>query len=308
MRDASLIGLDWGTTSCRAYLIGSDGTVIDQKATADGILSVEDGNFDPVFDRLLQPWLSTKDQLPILASGMITSRNGWLETPYLGVPAGAADFAKSLCAHVTKSGHKIHFVTGVTHEDASGTPDVLRGEETEILGHMSHSPENGSQPALYVVPGTHSKWVGTANGALGSFQTFMTGEVYAALRTHTILSRLTAEGPFSQTGFDAGAKAGLESGAALLHRLFAVRTLPLFEKLTPVEASDYLSGLLIGAEVAGGLAAHRAAATITIIGQDDLAARYERALKLAGVQTHRATQAMVATGHWTIAKMAGLIR
>ncbi|MEM1399820.1 MAG: 2-dehydro-3-deoxygalactonokinase, partial [Pseudomonadota bacterium] len=93
---------------------------------------------------------------------------------------------------------------------------------------------------------------------------------------------------------------------ALLHKLFAARTLPLFERLTPVEASNYLSGLLIGSEVAAGLAQSPSSAATTVIGQDTLAARYVKVLSLAGIQAHRAEQAMVARGHWEIATMAEL--
>lgn len=304
MSAPALIGLDWGTTACRAYLIDKNGKISDSLASDDGILSIAQDGFEQTFERLLTPWADRAGSLPVIASGMITSRNGWVETPYLTAPAGAADFAGALCPHVTAGGRRLHFVTGLSVENETGVPDVLRGEETEILGHLVRS-ENPSD--TYLVPGTHSKWVSVSQGRLTGFETHMTGEVYAALRGHTILGRLVAHGPFSEAGFDAGAKAGLTAGAGLLHELFAVRTLPLFEKLTPVEAGDYLSGLLIGAETAAGLAARPGLTEIAIIGRDALAVRYQRVLGIAGIRTRRAEQAMVAHGHWQIATLAGLI-
>lgn len=310
---ARLIGLDWGTTSFRAYLIAEGGAVIDSIASADGILSVQGGEFEGAFKRLLAPWLADQPSLPIIASGMITSRNGWLETPYLDTPAQAHDFAQALRPTVTAAGHRVNFVTGLAVEDAAGAPDVMRGEETEILGHMAGLNQDAAGldqatpgPGAYIVPGTHSKWVETSGGALTGFRTFMTGEVFSVLKNHSILSRLTADGPFSEASFTRGAQIGLAEGGALLHKLFAARTLPLFERLTPVEASNYLSGLLIGSEVAAGLAQSPSSAATTVIGQDTLAARYVKVLSLAGIQAHRAEQAMVARGHWEIATMAEL--
>ncbi len=302
----ALIGLDWGTTSARAYLIGADGTVIEQQASDDGILTVEDGDFETVFERLLAPWFASHDNLPIVASGMITSRNGWVETPYLQPPASAEAFAQALRPYVTAAGHRLNFVTGLSTEDNAGAPDVLRGEETEILGHLAANPAD-RDTGLYIVPGTHSKWVEVSKGYLRGFSTYVTGELFAVLKAHSILGRLTADGPFSPTGFDAGAKTGLETGAELLHALFAARTLPLFERLTPVESADYLSGLLIGAEVAAGLKGRGAGVMVTVIGKDAVVERYVRVLQTMGAKPNRAEQAMVARGHWEIAHRAGLI-
>lgn len=303
---AALIGLDWGTTSARAYLIGADGAVADQQASDDGILTVEDGDFEAVFERLLAPWFADHEDLPIIASGMITSRNGWVETPYLQPPAGADAFAQALRPYVTAAGHRLNFVTGLSTEDGAGAPDVLRGEETEILGHLAADADDRNA-RLYIVPGTHSKWVEVSGGQLHGFSTYVTGELFAVLKAHSILGRLTADGPFSPTGFDAGAKVGLQTGADLLHALFAARTLPLFERLTPVESADYLSGLLIGAEVAAGLKGRENGAAVTVIGKDSVVDRYVRVLETAGAKADRAEQAMVARGHWEIAHRAGLI-
>ncbi|TNF20289.1 MAG: 2-dehydro-3-deoxygalactonokinase [Rhodobacteraceae bacterium] len=299
--EPALIGLDWGTSSFRAALIGAEGRVLDRLAAPEGIMHVEGGRFEAAFTRLLAPWAQHAG-LPVLASGMITSRNGWVETPYAGLPAGEADLAAAMQVHRTGEGRVVHFVTGLATE-ADGAPDVMRGEETQIVGAVAA----GIRAGRFVMPGTHSKWVEVAQGRITGFSTWMTGDIFAALRDHTILKALMVAGPFHDEGFRLGVAAGLSAGSDLLHRLFHARSLPLFDKIPAEASADYLSGMLIGAEIAGGSADLQAQGPVTIIGRDDLADRYETALGLAGLQSHRAAPEIVARGHFTIAKAAGLI-
>ena len=151
--EAVLIGLDWGTTSLRAFLIGKDGDVLKAVSSSQGIMQVEGGGFASTFRSLVEPWLSEKS-LPIIACGMITSRNGWVETPYLQVPSGSDDLAGALVSHKTPEGIDLHFVTCLSIEHGAA-PDVMRGEETQIVGAAAMALGDG----VYVMPGTHSKWV-----------------------------------------------------------------------------------------------------------------------------------------------------
>jgi 2-dehydro-3-deoxygalactonokinase len=300
--DPALIGIDWGTSSFRAYLIGAQGTVLDRVVTGDGILRTPEETFDAVFHRCVGPWLNDR-ALPVLASGMITSRNGWLETPYIATPATASDLAGALAELTTDRGVRVRFVTGViTAQDTA--PDVMRGEETQIIGAASAGLAGG----MAVLPGTHSKWVQTSDRGISAFRTFMTGEVFAALSAHTILGALMEDGPFDPAGFDMGVGAGLQASSGLLHSLFQARTLPLTGKIGGEMVVDYLSGLLIGAEVSGAMAGLAAPGPVTIIGRSDLADRYARALDLAGVAARRAPADIVAQGHLSIARAAGLVR
>jgi len=294
-----LIGIDWGTSSLRAFLIGADGGVLDIVSSAQGIMRVEGHDFDAVFQRLVRPLLND-GVLPIIASGMITSRNGWRETPYIGVPSGAEELAQKLVAHQSSSGIKLWFVTGVTTEH-DGAPDVMRGEETQIVGSISAGMGDG----LYIMPGTHSKWVTVVKGRIKTFATYMTGELFGVLKLHSILGQLMTEGPFSEEGFNLGVGAALSGPSDVLHRLFNVRTLPLFGRLGPEMIADYLSGLLICTEI-------RAAARLvntapTIVGRGDLSDRYARALKLSGVKSRQAPEHVAARGHFEIARAAGLL-
>lgn len=290
----ALIGIDWGTTSFRAWRMGAGGEVLETVADGPGILAAAalPGGFRQAIDDSIGPWLGAA---PIIASGMITSRNGWVETPYLPLPLDARTLAASLTLH-----QGIHFVTGAVSGPDGPAPDVMRGEETEIIGHLA----GGGTDGLFVLPGTHSKWAQAGGGQLTAFRTVMTGEVFAALRDHTILGRLIRPGAGSADAFRRGVEAGRQDGA-LLGRIFSARTLALMNRLAPGDIADYLSGLLIGDEVAQG--ARAAAGPVTIIGRGDLALRYRTAFTVLGIDARIAPPGMARRGLWEIARMGKLL-
>jgi 2-dehydro-3-deoxygalactonokinase len=299
MSQPNLIGLDWGTTSCRAYLIGADGAVLARVTDGPGILRIENGAFGAALDAMVSGWDAT---LPILLSGMIGSRQGWVEAPYTRCPADADDIVAAL-AKIDHAGRAISVVPGLSTEN-DGMPDVMRGEETQIFGALALS---GSSDGLFLLPGTHSKWVEVSGGRIMSFRTFMTGEVFGALKDHTILGRLMRESDAPHVaGFVHGVRDGAAPGGAgaLLNRLFATRTYRLMDRLPDTALSDYLSGLLIGAEVAE--AAGQTKGVVTIIASPALALRYGDALHLLGHEITLAPEDCVAAGHWSIARAAGL--
>ena len=296
----ALIGLDWGTTSFRAYFMDRDGTVQDSRDCRTGILHVEPDAFDDVLESAMA---ETGRAIPIIASGMITSRQGWVETPYLDCPADAAMLARGLTARTTARGRRIWFVNGLTTVDPLGIHDVMRGEETQIVGC--------GRDGLTVLPGTHSKWAMSVNGSIEWFATFMTGELFTALKDHTILGRLMHGTAAAPAAFERGVKLGLQqdpAGGGLLRRLFSARTHGLFDNIEPEALADYLSGLLIGSEISEAAGCTRAARSpITLIGRGALVGRYETALRLAGHAPRRAEPDAAARGHHMIAQHAGLI-
>lgn len=299
--NAALIGVDWGTSSLRGYLIDSHGAVLNKLHAPDGIMQIPDKEFESALVRLLQTWRNSFD-LPVIASGMITSRNGWLETPYLAVPANVSQLASSLTSKRTDSGLDVHFVTGLTIRPNSA-PDVMRGEETQLVGVV----EMGLTEGVVVMPGTHSKWVTLRNGSIEDFSTFMSGEIFAALRDHTILGTLMKDNDFHVGGFHRGVVDGYKAGTQLLHTLFHVRTLPLFNLIAEEEVSDYLSGMLIGAEIRGANDNGMAINHVTVVGQDSLVERYTRAFQSLQMKVTVAADDIVARGHFAIAKSAGLV-
>lgn len=298
-RPCALIGVDWGTTSLRAFALDASGSVMARHDSADGILSIANGQFGAHLEDLLAPWVDAGTAPAIVLSGMITSRQGWIETPYLECPAPVAGLAGALQPAHSPSGWPLHFITGLSCRRADGAPDVMRGEETQVLGLEASD-------GLLVMPGTHSKWVELRAAAVAQFTTFMTGEVFAALREHSILGKLmTADGGDEAT-FERGVAGGLDPSSGLLARLFSVRTHGLFDDIPGDGLADYLSGLLIGTEFREALAA-MPADEIVVLGRGDLVTRYTRAAKLAGVSTRPGPEDSAARGHYLVARAAGLL-
>ncbi len=245
-----LIGLDWGTSSLRAFLFGDGGSVLDRQAAPLGIMQVPARAFAAVFAEITGRWRADAPGLPAIASGMIGSAQGWREVPYFGGPASLADLAAG-CARVEAGeGASVWIVPGLAR--GGSRPEVMRGEETQILGALASRPELG-RAALFVLPGTHCKWVQVRDGQIEGFQTFMTGELFSALRQHTILGRPArdAAGAPSADGvaFRRGVEAARGTAQGLAPLLFSARTLALSGQLPAPDSLDYLSGLLIGDEL-----------------------------------------------------------
>ncbi|MBJ2149534.1 2-dehydro-3-deoxygalactonokinase [Paracoccus sp. IB05] len=296
----ALIAIDWGTTSFRAWALGPAGEVLAATEAGQGILAVPGADFDRAFETALAPWLGAG--VPVIAAGMITSRNGWVETPYLPLPLDAAALAGALVEHRTQGGQQIHFVTGAVSDPEGDLPDVMRGEETEVIGQIAAGGGDG----VYVLPGTHSKWVRVEEGQIRGLSTCMTGETFAVLRQHSILGRLIAPGVGSEAAFLRGVGAAKAPGA-LMARAFSARSLVLMGRLAPEEIADYLSGLLIGDEIRAGLQGLADGTRVTLIGRGDLAGRYARAFAAFGVTATVASEGMNRRGLFEIAKRGGLI-
>lgn len=293
---AAFIALDWGTTSFRAYLVDHDAHVLESRSGADGILSVKDGGFAVVLERHIGDW---DKALPVLAAGMITSKQGWIEVPYCACPAGLIEIAAALRRHRTQSGRDIAFVPGLSVRAAHDAPDVMRGEETQILG--------AATDGVFVLPGTHSKWVHVRDGRIANFTTFMTGEVFAALRQHTILGRLMTAEEHDRDSFERGVRLGLARPDLLLHSLFSVRTLGLFDEIGGAHLASYLSGLLLGCEIAAARTEPSGDGPLTILGSEALTARYGEALALAGLEAKSGPPDITVNGLARIGKAAGII-
>jgi 2-dehydro-3-deoxygalactonokinase len=198
----------------------------------------------------------------------------------------------------------LHIVPGLRCTGADGQVDVMRGEETQLWG-MGLAPGT-----CCVLPGTHSKWawVGDGERVLG-FQTHMTGEVFAVMTQHSILGRLMqTDAPFAPEAFDAGVRLGLQQHAHLLHALFAARTAGLTGERHAGELADFLSGLLIGAEIGSARSGPRAVERVTLLGDGVLGDRYARALVSAAVAVQRAPADATIRGLWRVACVAGIVR
>ena len=249
-----MIGIDWGTTSLRAYRLDAAGAVRERRESAQGILSVPEGGFPAVLEAEIRPWLDAGEEL-VLLCGMVGSRQGWREVPYLECPAGPAEIAAAMEPLPFLGARRCFLVPGLSARGPDGVPDVMRGEETKLVGLLAEI--GGAASATLCLPGTHSKWARLDGGRVAGFATRMTGEVRAVLLAHSILGRLAepARAP-SDAAFGRGLRRSRERGG-LLHHLFGVRALGLTGALAAAETDDYLSGLLIGHEVRSAVDALR---------------------------------------------------
>jgi 2-dehydro-3-deoxygalactonokinase len=276
------------------------GKVEDQISADLGILRVSRSGFDAALEAQLRPWLSLWPDARILLSGMIGSRQGWAEAPYLECPVGLDDLARALTAVRSREGRIVRIVPGVRWTGPDGIPDVMRGEETQVFGALE---EARTARSLFVLPGTHSKWVVVADGRIESFATHMTGEVFAVLRAHSILGALMEEGPDDPDAFRLGVERAGASGG-LLHHLFDVRTLGLFGGIPAGGLASYLSGLLIGHEaVAATGSAAGCEGPARLIGSERLTRLYATALGVLGMEATVPSGASAARGLFRIAAM-----
>lgn len=320
----TMLALDWGTTNLRAQLLDDSGATLAQRHSPSGILAVAPGQFEAALRSLCADWLDVPS-LIVMASGMIGSRQGWVEAPYLQAPATPAAAAQALTVIPLGNGAGLHLIPGIactnsTHADT--VDDVMRGEETQIWG--AALPDG----ATVILPGTHSKWVqcGPAGTILGC-RTWMTGELFSVLSQHSILGRLMERGDGSEEAFALGAMRSLHEPESLSTLLFSVRTAGLMDRFAPHALSDYLSGLLIGAEVAAGQRHVSAPSAIAnqkeanmakglpgsppqpyyLIGEHALCERYARVMSMAGARSITLDGTLSARGAWRIAQSAGLL-
>lgn len=298
---AALIALDWGTSNLRARLLGDGGEVLQSRAGAVGVMAVPERRFAQALLDLCGDWIDGHAG-PIIASGMIGSRQGWQEAPYIECPAGLAQAAGRLTQVEVRPGVTLHIVPGLRCIGSDGQDDVMRGEETQLWGA-------GLPPgSCCVLPGTHSKWAWIgAGGAVEGFQTCMTGELYALLTQHGILGRLMAFGSADNAAFARGVRLGLADPANATHTIFAARTAGLMERLPPAALPDFLSGILIGVEI-GGATWRSRPAQIALLGETALCERYASALQIAGIGSRRVADDATTRGQWQVALQAGLMK
>ena len=295
-----LVALDWGTTSLRAYLLGAAGVVLDRRSESLGILQIPGRDFAGVYRTVTKEWRQHHPGLPAIASGMIGSAQGWIEAPYVDVPADL-DAVVRMMAVEPDTGLRI--IPGLSQRGAA--PDVMRGEETQLFGAQAHS-RSLAHGGRVVLPGTHSKWARISNGRIEGFTTYMTGELFAVLRGHSILGRLadpaaageTAVGP----GFLRGVQAARDAPGALSSLLFSARSTVLVGDLPATESLDYLSGLLIGDELRWALTAGDP--PLAIVGDPTLGGRYVAALREFGVRDVELLGDTGPVGLWQIGRRA----
>ena len=309
-RKPVLIGIDWGSSNLRVALLDAQGGLIDRRESPAGVFTIKDGNFATALLPLCSDWLAQR-RVPLLACGMIGSRQGIADVPYVTCPANVDDLARQLGrvelfplgGSASDEPVTLHIVPGLNTGSGAKGWDVIRGEETQLLGVPAGAANS------YVLPGTHSKWMKRSqSGQIENFQTYMTGELYELLRTHSSLGRVMEPAQWSTDVFQQGVSEARST--ALESLLFRVRTAGLMGRFQPHELPDYLSGLLIGAEVKAGLAQFapiNISQPIHLLGSAQLTQRYAVAFAQFGQTTNEMPGDAVFDGLLSIARAAKLV-
>lgn len=259
-----LLSCDWGTSSFRLKLVDRDEDRILGELSSDEGAAVlyprwkTQGNREGLFLEVVKQNIDLLSErlaldlrgIPVVLSGMVCSSIGLLELPYAPLPFamdGTGAVVRAL-APAEKFPHPVWLVSGVSDEF-----DVMRGEETQLIGLASLDAGVGRGTSVCIFPGTHSKHVRVHDGIMVGFKTFMTGELFHVLRHHSILKDSVEGGRGDMAGGEEGdafCKGVRRSGDSnLLHSLFSIRVDQLFRRSTGSENLSFLSGLLIGTEL-----------------------------------------------------------
>lgn len=265
------IAIDWGSTNLRAWLYQSEQCLESRKSEA-GITRLNGRTFDAVLADITEGW--GQDYTPIVMAGMVGSNAGWINAPYLPCPVPL----NAIGAQLTRVKDNVWIVPGLSINNADNH-NVMRGEETQLIGAIIHRPS-----ALYVMPGTHCKWVHVDDDIVTNFRTVMTGELHHVLLKHTLVGTGLPEQSDSPKAFKAGLERGLQS-PDILPRLFEVRASHVLGAQPREQVSEFLSGLLIGCEVASLGDSIPAQQVVTLVASSSLTARYQRAFELFGRQS-----------------------
>ncbi|MBC2886149.1 2-dehydro-3-deoxygalactonokinase [Ochrobactrum sp. CM-21-5] len=273
---------DWGTTRFRLWTLDADGNCLRESRGDDGLLQAKEVGFEPTLERHLAS-VGAPDDLPVVICGMAGSRTGWIEAPYMSLPAGLEGIVKA-ATRVPARRHVI-MLPGIARRDETA-PDVMRGEETKLLGLV----HRGRRDVAVVMPGTHAKWVRITDGHLADYRTFMTGELFALLKEKSVLAgALEGAEPVEpkSEAFAAGVKASLETPELFSNALFSIRAGWLVHDRKPASQVARLSGLLIGLEVAAGRRLYGGLREVLLLSDETMGALYESALEIAGLKVMR---------------------
>lgn len=270
---------DWGTSSFRLWIVARDGAVIADARSDEGMMKARAAGFVAVLERNLAE-LGAPANLPVVICGMAGARQGWLEAPYIDAPTALAALAAQAVPVV--GDRPVFILPGLAQRDPAA-PDVMRGEETQLLGVVALGDASG----LVCMPGTHSKWVVLEDGRVERFSTFMTGDLFAAVAEHSIL-KLALSGERrvepSDPVFAQAAKTAFEKPQEATARLFTVRAGPLLDLGDPAHAAALLSGELIGLELAGARSRFGLPDEVVLVGSGSLGQLYRAALEATGVR------------------------
>lgn len=281
MTDAAFIAVDWGTTSFRLWLLSKTGEILAERRSSEGMTTAMKSGFETVLDTHLRA-INAPDNLPVLVCGMAGARQGWVEAGYVDVPSSLSEVLKS-ATPVVGVQRDIRILPGLAQRSID-RPDVMRGEETQLLGALAGAYETGTQ--LVCMPGTHSKWVNVRDFSVESFSTYMTGELFDVIAKNSILSHAITDaanfGP-DYPAFQSAITDAYKNPQMVSNLLFTVRSGQLLHGLSTTDAKAKLSGSLIGLEIAGAHSNSTTDSAVILIASGALGELYKGAFKVLNI-------------------------
>jgi 2-dehydro-3-deoxygalactonokinase len=280
MKQGAYVAVDWGTSSFRLWLVDRAGDVLGERRSHEGMTAAGKLGFATVLQSHLDA-VGAAHELPVIVCGMAGARQGWVEAGYVDTPAPLAAILRQAVV-VAGQDRDIRILPGIAQRDRAA-PDVMRGEETQLLGALGI---DAAGEAVVCLPGTHSKWVRVNGGTVERFATFMTGELFDAVSRETILSHAVtgADDTVDIDAFRSAVMAAFETPALAANLLFQVRSGQLLYGGTPSAAREKISGTLIGLELAAGLAGEVPRTGITLVASGRLQELYQMAFDTASVR------------------------
>lgn len=299
----ALIGLDWGSTHVRAYALDEQGAIVDRAQSDAGALGLKSPQqFDLALNALVGTWARLHPTAPLIACGMVGAKSGWREAGYVAIGADAkagndsqlAALAAQVVQVETSLGRVLTIIPGIKSDE----PDVMRGEETQLVG-------SGVADGILLLPGTHCKWVQMKADRVNSFATFYTGEMNALIREHSSVGALIKSAPdhHDTAAFEAGLHYARAGAASWLHDLFVLRASVVTGQRSEAFVSTALAGWLLGSEISAALSMYPDTRGVVLVASDALVPWYERATRAFGVACDALNAERVTThGLWRIAQ------
>lgn len=308
MPSPAVAAVDWGTTRMRVWLLDAQGEILAERRSDEGMLTAAGTGFSMVLERHLAE-MQAPATLPAIVAGMAGARQGWLEAPYVDTPA-RLDAVLAGAVPVPDAARPVRIIPGIAQR-SNTNPDVMRGEETQLAGIEA---VRGKGRQVLCMPGTHSKWVGVENGVVENFGTWMTGELFSVISRDTVLKHSIGGGALAfrpgNPSFTSAVRTSLEDSDGVTSRLFGIRAGSLLLGQRPEDSAAQLSGLLIGAEIAGAMRRFGVAKgdRIVLVGSGLMYNLYETALEVADLTTVQAdADIAVRNGLFEAARLCGFL-